>query len=44
MLEFYKYLGNTGGTIFPTAMPEDAHDIVIGLGQSIHHRVDSDQT
>ena len=37
-------LCNIGGTKFPTMMPEDAHNIVIGIGQSIHHREESDQT
>ena len=44
MGEIYEDLCNTDGTIFPTTMPEDAHDIAIGLGQSVHHCEENDQT
>ena len=44
MVEMFKDLCDTGGTIFPTTMTEDAHDIAMGLGQSVHHREEYDQT
>ena len=44
MVEFYEDFCNNGGTIFPTTMPGDDPNLVIGLGQSIHHRKGYDAT
>ena len=44
MVEFYEDFCNNGGTIFPTTMPGDAPDLVIGLAQSIHHHKGYDAT